>query len=47
MDEDWENKLKDKKLSDIKYLHGSLNNTKCSTDDYHYAEQIFYMQRNY
>ena len=47
MDENWENKLKEKELPDIKYIHSSLNNTKCSTDDYHYAEQIFYMQRNY
>ena len=41
MDEDWENKLKEKKLPDIKYFHTSLNNTKCSTDDYHYAKEIY------
>ena len=41
MDEDWENILKEKKLPDIKYFHSSLNNTKCSTDDYHYAEEIY------
>ena len=41
MDEDWENKLKDKKLPDIKYFHCSLNNTKCSTDDYEYAQKTY------
>ena len=41
MDEDWENKLKEKKLPDIKYFHSSLNNTKCPTDDYNYAQEIY------
>ena len=41
MDEDWENKLKDKKLPDIKHFHSSLNNTKCSTDDYEYAQKTY------
>ena len=33
MDQDWENKLKEKEWPDIKYFHISLNNTKCSVDD--------------
>ena len=41
MDEDCENKLKEKKLQDIKYFHSSLNNTECSDDDYNYAREIF------
>ena len=41
MDEDWENKLKQKELPDIKYFHSSLNNTKCSIDDYNYAKEIY------
>ena len=36
MDGDWKNKLKGKELSDIKYFHSSLSNTKCSIDDYNY-----------
>ena len=39
MDEDWENKLKQKELFDIKYFQSSLNNTKCSVDDYNYAKR--------
>ena len=41
MDEDWENKLKQKELPDIKYFHSCLNNTKCSVDDYNYAREIY------
>ena len=41
MDEDWESKLKRKELRDIKYLHSSLNNTKCSVDDYNYTTEIY------
>ena len=41
MDEDWENKLKEKKLPDIKYFHSSLNNTKCPTDDDNYVQEIY------
>ena len=41
MDEDWENKLKEKELPDIEYFHSSLSNTKCSTDDYKYAKEIY------
>ena len=41
MDEDWENKLKEKELLDIKYFHSSLNNTKCLVDDYNYAKEIY------
>ena len=41
MDEDWENKLKEKELPDIKYFHSSLTNTKCSIDDYSYAKEIY------
>ena len=40
MDEDWENKLKEKELPDIKYFHSSLKNTKCSVDDYNFAKEI-------
>ena len=40
MDEDWENKLKQKELTDIKYFQSSLNNIKCSVDDYNYAKEI-------
>ena len=40
MDEDWENKLKKKELPDIKYFHSTLNNIKCSVDDYNYAKGI-------
>ena len=40
IDEDWQNNLKEKKLPDIKYFNSSLNNTKCSIDDYNYAEEI-------
>ena len=35
IDEDWENKLKEKELPDIKYFHSSLN--KYSVNDYNYA----------
>ena len=41
MVEDWENKLKQKELPDIKYFHSSLNNTKSSTDDYSYVKEIY------
>ena len=41
MDEDWEIKLKEKQLPDIKYFDSSLNNTKYSNDDYEYAKEIF------
>ena len=33
----WENKLNEKESPDIKYFNSSLNNTKCSVDDYNYA----------
>ena len=39
MDEDWENKLKEKELPDIKYFHSSLN--KYSVNDYNYAKGIY------
>ena len=41
MDEDWENKLKEKQLPDIEYFHSSLSNTKCSNDDYNYEKEIY------
>ena len=41
IDEDWENKLKEKKLPDIKYFDSSLNKTKCPTYDYNYAEEVY------
>ena len=41
MAEDWENKLKEKELLDIKYFYSSLNNTKCSVDDYNYAKELY------
>ena len=41
MDEDLENKLKETELPDIKYFHGSLNNTKRATDDYEYAQKVY------
>ena len=41
MDEDWENKLTEKKIPDIKYFHSSSNNTKSPTDDYNYAQEIY------
>ena len=41
MNEDWENKLKEKELLDIKYFCSSLNNTKCSVDDCNYAQEIY------
>ena len=41
MDEDWKNKSKEKELTDIKYFHSSLNNTKCSVDDYNYAKELY------
>ena len=41
MDEDWENKLKEKELLGIEYFHSSLSNTKCSIDDYNYAKEIY------
>ena len=40
MDEDWENKLKEKEFLNIRYFHSSLNNTRCSVDDYNYAKEI-------
>ena len=42
MDENWENKSKEKKLPNIEYFHGSLSNTKFSIDDYNYAKEIFF-----
>ena len=33
MDKQWEEKLKEKRIPDIKYFHSSLDNTKCSIDD--------------
>ena len=41
MDEDWENKIKKKKLPDIRYFHSTLNNTECSDDDYNYEKEIY------
>ena len=41
MDKDWGNELKEKKLPDIKYFHSSLDNTKCLTDDYNYAQETY------
>ena len=41
MDEDWENKFKEKELPDIKYCHSSLNSIKCSVDDYNYAKELY------
>ena len=41
MDEDWENKLKEKHLPDIKCFHSSLKSTKRSDDDYEYAKEIY------
>ena len=41
IDEDWENKLKQKELPDIKYFHSSLNNAKCLADDYNHAKQTY------
>ena len=41
MDEDLENKLKEKELPNIKYFHSSLNNTKYSVDDYNYAKVLY------
>ena len=41
MGEDWESKLKQTELPDIKYFHSSIDNTKCSTDDYEYAQEIY------
>ena len=41
MDEDWENKSKEKELPDIKYFHSILTNTKRSMDDYRYAKEIY------
>ena len=33
-------KIKRKKLLDIRYFHSDLKNKKCSVDDYNYAEEI-------
>ena len=41
MDEQWEEKLKEKHIPDIKYFHSSVNNTKCSIDDCEYAKEIY------
>ena len=41
MDENWENKSKEKKLPNIEYFHSSLSNTKFSIDDYNYAKEIY------
>ena len=41
MDENWENKLKEKKLRDIKHFHSILNNRECSDDDYNHARETF------
>ena len=37
----WEEILKEKELADTKYVHNSLNNPKCSNDDYEYAKKIY------
>lgn len=34
MDKDWENKLREKELPNIKYFNSTLTNTKCSQKDY-------------
>ena len=34
-------KMKEKEWPDIKYFHSSLTNTKCSIDDYSYANKIY------
>ena len=41
MNENWENKLKEKELPDIKYFNSSLSNTKCCIDDYSYEKEIY------
>ena len=41
MEEDEKNKLKEKDLPNIKYVHSSLTNKKCSIDDYSYAKAIY------
>ena len=41
MDENWENKSKEKKLPNIEYFHSSLSNTKFSIDDYNYENEIY------
>ena len=41
MDDDWEENLKEKELTDTKYFHSSLNNTKFSIDDYEYAKKNY------
>ena len=40
MDEKWREKLKEKKLPPNKYFDSKLNNTKCSKEDYEYAQYI-------
>ena len=41
MDKDWENKLKEKELPSNKYFNSTLTNTKCSQEDYEYAQKNF------
>lgn len=41
MDKDWENKLKEKELPNIKYFNSTLTNTKCSQKDYEQAQETF------
>ena len=41
MNENWENKLEEKELPDIKYFNSSLSNTKCCIDDYSYEKEIY------
>ena len=41
MNENWENKLKEKELPDIKYFNSSLSNTKCCINDYSYEKEIY------
>ena len=41
MDENWENKSKEKKLPNIEHFHRSVSNTKFSIDDYNYENEIY------
>ena len=41
IDENWENKLKEKDLPNTEYFHSSLSHTKCSIKDYNYAKEIY------
>ena len=40
IDENWENKLKEKDLPNTEYFHGRLSHTKCSIKDYNYAKEF-------